>query len=577
MGQTVSTTNTTGTNLNATVRQTYESIETIKHRYNVRALRQFTPTELTSFRSLLNVEQVSVTDPLTDEQVIRLLRLPPTDKEFIEVMNPLFNMLQILSNFPFINRPFESISGVGLLKCILLANPTRCKRYVNLKTYDQTKLLFIALGRNAFEKIELSSMQTATECDCTELIRTFDDVVVDELEVYSDTMLLFLTWLLILSVKCPTDNCKLDLSTLYDEWSEFKTCARWILRSILRRDEATGTYREVIRYTEFKEAVDTIIPRVFRPLSMLLEHLLFIDSDLKTTTNATLETNFENVSKGEVLTHALYAQLLMCVPRQFELQKIHKLYSSKTHGFSMREIQSKTFKFRAPTLLLVSGSRIDNDETYAKTKNRQYGQFLREYPKLKQEDQQLEECYLRKGKLIYAVLIKEPWQITNKSYFGGEHTTIIQLSPRLDIYNANQSDVVYFNTLGGGIGIGCTQPKLKVNSRKYAPGSISLTIDNALEFGVFRHTGYGGSFNPSELAVKRAEQDRIFEIKFTIRHVEIWGLADEKVLEEQRRELMWEEAESKRRQSVNLRMMSEDRALLEMAGLIGRRMSGGSI
>ena len=571
MGQTASI-HTAGTNLRATVRQTYEPIESIKHRYTVRALRQFTPTELTSFRSLLNAEQVSVTDPLTDEQIIHLLRLPPTDKESIDVLNPLFNMLQILSNFPFINRPFGSITGAGLLKCILLTNPTRCKRYVNLKTYDQTKLLFIALARNAFEKIELSDMQaTSTEFDCTELIRTFDDVVVDELEVYADTMLLFLTWLLILSVKCPTDNCKFDLSTMYDEWSEFKACARWILRSILSRDERTGSLRDVVRYKEFKEAVDTIIPRVFRPLSMLLEHLLFIDSDLKTT-GVTLDA-----SGGEILTYALYAQLLMCTPRQFDLQEFHKLYSSSKNGFSMREIQSKTFKFRAPTILLVSGSRIDNDETYAKTKNRQYGQFLREYPKLKQEDQQLEECYLKKGKLIYAVLIKEPWQMTNKSYFGGEHTTIIQLSPRLDLYRANQSDVVYFNTLGGGIGIGCTQPQLKVNSRKYVPGSISLTIDNALEFGVFRHAGYGGSFNPSELAVKRAEQDRIFEIKFIIRHIEIWGLADENVLKEQRRELKWEEAESKRRQSVNVRMMSEDRALLEMAGLIGHQMSGGSV
>ena len=55
------------------------------------------------------------------------------------------------------------------------------------------------------------------------------------------------------------------------------------------------------------------------------------------------------------------------------------------------------------------------------------------------------------------------------------------------------------------------------------------------------------------------------------------GCGGEKELEEQVKLWQWEEMEAKRRQHINLQSMGEDRALLEMAGLVGQHQSGGSV
>ena len=86
----------------------------------------------------------------------------------------------------------------------------------------------------------------------------------------------------------------------------------------------------------------------------------------------------------------------------------------------------------------------------------------------------------------------------------------------LDVYKRQ----VYFNTVGGGIGIGSSQPIIKANGKKYFPGNVSLTIDSSLEFGIFRHLGAGGSFKPGRLISGRGEERNSFEYRFIIQDVE---------------------------------------------------------
>lgn len=62
-----------------------------------------------------------------------------------------------------------------------------------------------------------------------------------------------------------------------------------------------------------------------------------------------------------------------------------------------------------------------------------------------------------------------------------------------------------------------------------------------------------------------------------ITDIEVWGVGSNKELDEQRKQWEWEEKQAKARQSVNLRNTGEERAFLEMAGLVGNHGSGGSI
>jgi hypothetical protein len=118
---------------------------------------------------------------------------------------------------------------------------------------------------------------------------------------------------------------------------------------------------------------------------------------------------------------------------------------------------------------------------------------------------------------------------------------------------------------------------------EYIPlGSVSLHIDDALEFGVFTHiTSSGGSFQPSNLpATARSGNSADWQDRFEIDAIEVWGVGDASIAEEQRRHWLWEAREAERRKTVNLGMgdIEADRELLKMAGLMkdeGR--SGGSM
>ncbi|ODV62305.1 Rtc5p ASCRUDRAFT_134048 [Ascoidea rubescens DSM 1968] len=238
------------------------------------------------------------------------------------------------------------------------------------------------------------------------------------------------------------------------------------------------------------------------------------------------------------------------------------------------------------------------------------------YQDAKDDDNNNKKIYGEK--LIYGVYIKTPWRKTNKDYFGNKDNTIFQLSSQQNIFKCNlisrdnnnnnsgygydntanaDSKLGYFNTLGGGIGFGNEQPVIKNNDLvKYRPGSVSLTIDSSLEFCVFRHLNHSevyktGSVYKSFVDDAKSEESKlessteipmdipgeipIYEDRFAISEMEVWGIGGEDALREQQKQWAWEENESRRRRSVNLKNLGEERAFLEMAGLVGRYSSSG--
>lgn len=535
--------------------------------YNTFAVKQLTAPELVSFKG--NIGGKALDDAVTCTTMLNLLRIS-TKNEILA--NLLFNCFRTLSNFPLIKDSYDDITYIGLLKSCLLLHRQRCLKYVGNKAYNQVKLIFVSLAMNKSVKEVPSSPNPATALDSKKIIKDFDNVDVEDLGVPAESMLQLLTLLLRISKSCATSNCKFE-SDVDTNWESFKPYALNLLRTM--NSEITNSQdaaRHVITFEQFENTVTTVSPNLLNILECLMEHLLFLDRDLvepQATMPATISSKLVN--------DPFLAQLATILPKELVYSKMQKLYVGRESGFSMRSFQSKAFKWMAPSILIISGMRIVNDTEYAMDKNPRYGKFLEEYPRLKDNDQQLIASHTGKRKFTFAVYIDEPWKVTNKEMFGNLKTTIVQLSPTQELFKAVRPENVYFNTVGGGIGIGCKQPVVKSSSKKYVPGNVSLTIDASLEFGVFRHVGHGGTINPGELLAKQREDNITFEHRFLIQDVEVWGCGGQKELEEQIKNWEWEEAEAKRRQRINLQSLNEDRALLELAGLVGQSQSGGSV
>lgn len=272
-----------------------------------------------------------------------------------------------------------------------------------------------------------------------------------------------------------------------------------------------------------------------------------------------------------------------CLDAKFIVNKkqLIKLYSGSEDGFSMRSLEAKIFKWQAPTLMFVSGKRIKNDKV---SSNRRYQQFIEEFPRyFSSLENHLQDWQSERDKLEYVVAVKHPWQHSNKHNFGDENTVILNLGPRFDYYKsisntAVSNKLLYFNTLGFGIGVGDDQPLNKNGRKRFLPGDVSLTIESNLEFAVFRHilsgTGPASYFQHSKQFHTRHDE---FEDRFIITSLEVWGVGSFEEYEEQRKQWELDKKLSEARQSINLKNLGEERAFLEMAGLIGNRGSGGSI
>lgn len=160
---------------------------------------------------------------------------------------------------------------------------------------------------------------------------------------------------------------------------------------------------------------------------------------------------------------------------------------------------------------------------------------------------------------------------------------LFQLGPVHDVFKASvmNKDYVAFTkppSVNPGITIGCPIPKSGQAARHEslrALGPVSLVIDSSFEFGVFTHdyTSRGGAFSTS-ISRKFDFQDR-----FQIDDIEVWGCGGDSEAKVQRERWEWEarEAEARRRVNLGTGDVAADRALLEMAGLIGANRSGGSM
>jgi hypothetical protein len=337
------------------------------------------------------------------------------------------------------------------------------------------------------------------------------------------------------------------------------------------------------KFHQFHTVIPISLPFLFNGFNSLFEHFLF-SKDIDFTKRKNSSSSQASITRpvelvppllpqeGEILDLNVLSQLSFFIPGSSPFRRLRLLYSGGDAGFSMGSFESKVFNWRAPTILLVSGSRISDPPVSGQEKA-----FTETLPPKRFPDSS------KSSRVVFGVYLTQPWRQTYKDCVGDTDTLLFQLEPVHEVFHASSMNTDYISftkppSSHAGIGIGCPHPKPKPTaglSLHVMLGALSLLLDNSFEFGVFTHnyTAGGGAFHTS--TSRRYDwQDR-----FEVESLEVWGCGGEKEAEGQKQQWAWEEREAEARRRVNLGTgdIEADRALLEMAGIIGGDRSGGSM
>ncbi|TRX91465.1 hypothetical protein FHL15_007689 [Xylaria flabelliformis] len=364
-------------------------------------------------------------------------------------------------------------------------------------------------------------------------------------------------------------GCRLDT---------LRATAENVLSAFINVEKSPG-----ITFAQFQEVQPTNFPYLFNGFNPLFEHFLFSKNlDLSkrrgsvaapTPTITTLPPLLQD--KGQILNLDVLSQLSFFIEGHDLFRRLRLLYSGADAGYSMGSFETKVFNWRAPTILLVSGTRLDDTESRRGSE----GAFNDSLPPKRFPN----GSGSNHDRLVFGVLVRQPWRVTNKECFGADDMVLFQLSPTHDVFRASSMNKNYAAftkppATHPGISFGSAPPPTSSSSR-HAPlrqlGPVSLVLDSSFEFGVFHHdhTSRGGAFATS---VSRKFD---FQERFSIDDIEVWGCGGDEEARIQRERWEWEarEAEARRRVNLGTGDIEADRALLEMAGLIGSNRSGGSM
>ncbi|KFY41722.1 hypothetical protein V494_02828 [Pseudogymnoascus sp. VKM F-4513 (FW-928)] len=383
-----------------------------------------------------------------------------------------------------------------------------------------------------------------------------------------------------------------------DNLEQLRATADAILSAFLNSESDVG-----IKIHAWNTVIPASMPNLFNGLSALFSHFLFSKSlDLSKRKPASPTTSPPasppssppsspalrrpttpplpppllqpaDAEEAEILDLTLLSQLSFFLPPVSLFHRLRLLYSGGSQGFSMRSFETRVFNWRAPSLLLVSGSRLP--ATPESSNERAFADSLppKRLPNSKTATP---------NRLVFGAYIPQPWQQTYKTCLSDPGTILFQLAPTHTVHRSTIStDQLSFThppLSHPGIALGSPHPTSKSTSGTANPaklGPVSLHIDASFEFGVFTHDSRGGgAFTPAEGPGGGDWQER-----FSIESLEVWGCGGEEEAEEQRKRWEWEEREAEARRRINFGKgdVEADRALLEMAGIIGGDRSGGSM
>ncbi|KAK1247249.1 hypothetical protein MKX07_002158 [Trichoderma sp. CBMAI-0711] len=551
---------------------------------------------------------------LKEDTIARFLEIP----DILGASPVIFHMISYLGAFPFLQEAPVVLELAQLIMVVVIMTE-RYKRVLAKGSTDRTKLFFKSLAvydRKVMEEAG-SSPRHSTSKDATARSsaksRGFAiDEPMDEDEEDDDDDDLVITAFELLDINeaakhgeaaaikeaiIPTDNFRklimlllliapLDAQESLSQYSSrvagpglesLRATAECVLASFVDFETSPG-----IGYTRFKTVIPVLFPNLFAGFNGLFEHFLF-SKDLDFSKHKVEKPGDEQLiigkiaqpllpTPGDIMTEHTLSQLSLFLPGSSLFRRVRLLYSGSDAGFSMGSLQTKVFNWRAPTILLVSGSRLADVP-----EGGQEASFASSLPTKRFPHGSKSE------RVTFGVYVREPWKHTHKECFGDSETILFQLEPIHDVFPAStiNTDYVTFTKPPGNrpcLAFGCPHPKPTQSHRKegiHALGAVSLLFDESFEFGVFNHDykSRGGAFHTS--IVRKYD----FQDRFRIENMEVWGCGGDEEAKAQAERWAWEEREAEARRRINLGTgdIEADRALLEMAGLVGGNRSGGSM
>ncbi|PKK48439.1 hypothetical protein CI102_7295 [Trichoderma harzianum] len=551
---------------------------------------------------------------LKEDTIARFLEIP----DILGASPVIFHMVSYLGAFPFLHEAPVVLELAQLIMVVVIMTE-RYKRVLT-KSTDRTKLLFksLAVYDRKVTEAERTPQNTASESVAAKPNAQFKGFAVDQPglddenegdEEEEDDLVLTAFELLDINEAArrgdvstiheaiiPTDNLRkiimlllliapLDPQESLSQYSSrvaghelelLRATAECVLASFVNVETSPG-----IGYTRFKTVIPVLFPNLFAGFNGLFEHFLF-SKDLDFSKHKVEKPgDASHISKtaqpllptpGEILNEHTLSQLSLFLPGSSLFRRVRLLYSGNDAGFSMGSLESKIFNWRAPTILLVSGSRLADIPDGG-----QEASFAASLPTKRFPHGSKSE------RVTFGVYIREPWKHTHRECFGDSETVLFQLEPIHDVFAAStvNTDYVTFTKPPGNrpcLSFGCPHPKPTQSHRKegmHALGAVSLLFDESFEFGVFNHDykSRGGAFHTS--IVRKFD----FQDRFRIDNLEVWGCGGDDEAKAQAERWAWEEREAEARRKINLGTgdIDADRALLEMAGLVGGNRSGGSM
>ncbi|OBT83607.1 hypothetical protein VE02_07988 [Pseudogymnoascus sp. 03VT05] len=383
-----------------------------------------------------------------------------------------------------------------------------------------------------------------------------------------------------------------------DNLEQLRATADAILSAFVNTETDTG-----IKIHAWNSVIPASLPNLFNGFSALFSHFLFSKSlslskrkpsSPTTTPPASPPTSppsspalrrpttppplpplipIADAEEAEILDLTLLSQLSFFLDPTSLFHRLRLLYSGGSAGFSMRSFETRVFNWRAPSLVLVSGSRLP-----AIPESSNERAFADSLPPKRLPD----STATNPNRVVFGAYIPQTWQQTYKTCLSDPGTILFQLSPTHTIHRSTisteQLSFTHPPLSHPGISLGSPHPSSKSASGTANPaklGPVSLYIDASFEFAVFTHDSRGGgAFEPASGPGGGDWQER-----FSIESLEVWGCGGEEEAEEQRKRWEWEEREAEARRRINFGKgdREADRALLEMAGIIGGGRSGGSM
>ncbi|TVY86633.1 Restriction of telomere capping protein [Lachnellula willkommii] len=595
------------------------STEQLSHELALRfAKRCFTPLELYSFQDVFRslADHQGTIAYLKEDTIARFLEIP----DVIGVSSIVFQMVSYLGAFPF-GQDAPVVLGFEQMVMVVVIMTERYQRVLKKGNRDRTKLLFRSLAvfdnkasqihgekpieneaedtSGAHKEVSRSHAQgfavdesandeddeddddlalaALESLDAIEVFR-HGDAPIAQASIPSDNLKKLIMLLLLVAPLGTQENLARHTERLSGEQLEgLRKTADSILAAFVNVEKFPG-----VKIHQFNTVIPISLPFLFSGFNPLFEHFLFsknIDftkrkdgADAPLPAPAPQEDQPLLSQAGEILDLNVLSQLSFFLPGESLFRRLRLLYSGGDAGFSLGSFETKVFNWRAPTILLVSGNRIADPPTGGQ--ERAFSDTLppKRFPDSGKSDH-----------VVFGVYLGQPWHQTHKECFGDTETKLFQLEPVHEVFHASSINTDYVSfakppSAHAGIGFGCPHPKAKQTSGLTTHvnlGAVSLVLDSSFEFGVFTHnyTSGGGAFHNSETR-KYDFQDR-----FEIESLEVWGCGGDAEAEQQRQRWAWEEREAEARRRVNLGTgdIDADRALLEMAGLIGGNRSGGSM